>query len=181
MVLDIMKKLSYIIVIYYLAACLMFGGCAAHKKLATQTNISDSTRVEIRYYEVHLRDTLFITLPSQSVERETSDTSSHLETQYASSDARINQDGTLFHSLESKDTPFPVPTEYKVIYKDSIVYRDNTGLLTNTEYVQRELSEWQKWQMRSFWILLSVILAALVYRFRHKFRKHILAIVRRFI
>lgn len=166
-----------IIILTSLMAALLMQGCCTQRKIASESTSSDSTRVEIRYKEVYIHDTLYITLPSQSVERETNDTSSHLETKYASSDARINQDGTLYHSLKSKDVPVPVPTEQKVVYKDSIVYRDRNVYLTETKYVERELTSWQKWQMRSFWILLSVLLAILIYRFR----KPIWSFIRMFI
>lgn len=159
-----------------IALALILSGCGA-ARVATESSSSDSVRVETHYIEVVKIDTICVEIPHQSASRETRDTISHLENDFALSDARVTSDGVLHHSLETKKSSIPVPTENKTIRKDSIIYRDRNVYLTNTEYVERELTSWQKWQMRSFWILLSVILAALVYRFR----KPIWAIVRRFI
>lgn len=60
--------------------------------------------------EIHTRwiDTLHISLPEQRAERHTADSTSHLETDAAVSDAAIMPDGSLFHTLAQKPTPIPV-------------------------------------------------------------------------
>lgn len=155
---------------------LFLQGCRT-QRIAMQSQTSDSVRVETHYIEVLTHDTCYVELPHQSVQRETLDTISHLETDYALSVARIGSDGVLHHTLESKNAPIPVPVEGKTIIKDSLIYVDRNVYLKRTEYVERELTSWQKWQMRSFWILLSAMLAALAYRFR----KPIWSLIRRFI
>lgn len=99
------------------------------------------------------------------------DTTSHLETSYAVSDARITPDGALFHSLANKPQKKPVPTEKEVVYRDSLVYRDK--IVEKAVPVERELTWWQQTQMRGFWIVLAIIVVV--------YRKKIFAVVRRFI
>lgn len=60
--------------------------------------------------EIHTTwiDTLHVSLPEQRSERHTADSTSHLETDAAVSDAAILPDGSLYHSLSNKPTPIPV-------------------------------------------------------------------------
>lgn len=84
----------------------------------------DSVRVEERLRYVRVVDTLFMEVPPQSAERTTADSMSHLENDYAVSDARIMADGTLFHSLETKPRTDTLAREVGVQVRDSIVYRE---------------------------------------------------------
>ena len=153
-------------------AFLLLTSCGAGRHLPVQTENRDSTRVEVREVTRYIRDTVFVEIPTQSAENTTRDTSSHLETDYAESDARIDPDGTLHHSLKNKPQKQPVPVDVPQTQKDSIVYRDR--YISETIEVPRELTAWQKWQMRSFWILLSGLAVFVI-------RKPLLALIRRFI
>lgn len=153
-------------------AFLLMTSCGAGKHLPVQRENRDSISVEVREKTVYIRDTVLIEIPAQSAENTTRDTSSHLETDYAESDARIDPDGTLRHSLRNKPQKQPVPVEVPQTQKDSIVYRDR--YISETIEVPRDLTAWQKWQMRSFWILLSGLVIFVL-------RKPLLALVRRFI
>ena len=146
--------------------------CGAGKHLPVQTENRDSISVEVREKTVYIRDTVILAIPAQTAENTTRDTSSHLETDYAESDARIDPDGTLHHSLRNKPQGKPVPVDVPQTQKDSIVYRDR--YISETIEVPRDLTAWQKWQMRSFWILLSGLAVFVI-------RKPLLALIRRFI
>ena len=159
---------SSVIIIFFL----LMTSCGAGRHLPVQTENRDSIRVEVREKTVYIRDTVLIEIPAQSAENTIRDTSSHLETDYAESDARIDPDGTLRHSLRNKPQKQPVPVEVPQTQKDSIVYRDR--YIYETIEVPRDLTAWQKCQMRSFWILLSGLVIFV-------FRKPLLALVRRFI
>ena len=108
-------------------AFLLLTSCGAGKHLPTQTEQKDSIRIEVRKETKYIRDTVWMKIPAQSAENTTRDTSSHLETDYAESDARINPDGTLYHSLRNKEQEKPVPVDVPVTQKDSIVYSDAEG------------------------------------------------------
>ena len=146
--------------------------CGAGKRLPVQTESRDSVRTVVREKTVYIRDTVWMKIPAQTAENTTRDTSSHLETDYAESDARIDPDGTLHHSLRNKEQEKPVPVDVPQTQKDSIVYKDR--YVYEKVKVPRDLTTWQKWQMRSFWILLSVTAVYVL-------RKPLLAMVRRFI
>ena len=161
-------KIPLIILVVFLFCC----SCGPGKHLPVQTENRDSVRVEVREVTRYIRDTVFVEIPTQSAENTTRDTSSHLETDYAESDARIDPDGTLHHSLKNKPQKQPVPVDVPRTQKDSIVYRDR--YISETIEVPRELTSWQKWQMRSLWILLSGLAVFVL-------RKPLLALIRRFI
>ena len=148
-----MKK--YIITSTALVAVLT--SCSPSRHLATSNNIKDSVRVEtvVRYESV--LDTVFIEIPIERERQTVRDTTSHLETSFALSDARINEDGTLYHSLENKPQKRPAEVKKEVIYRDSVVYRDKVVQKVETVEVPRELTWWQRTQLRGFWVLLAVL------------------------
>lgn len=143
--------------------------CCPCRHLSTTT--SDSVRVEtvVRYERV--LDTVYMDVPVEIVRETVRDTTSHLETSFATSDARITPDGALFHSLANKPQKKPVPTEKEIIYRDSIVYKDR--IVEKPVQVERELTWWQQTQIKGFWIVVALLVIT--------FRKKIFAIIRRFI
>lgn len=168
-----MKQLLYCILLA--VALMMISGCGSTKKLPVTVSKSDSVRIETRYIKYTEKDTVYLEIPAQTAERTTRDSSSHLENDYAVSDARINADGTLFHDLKTKPQEKPVPTEKQVERRDSIIYVDK-----NVEVpvpVERELSWWEKTSIKFFPLSLTALLMAVVFIFR----KPILNLIRRFI
>lgn len=157
--------------ILFVLIAFLLCSCGAGRHLPIQTEQKDSIRTVVREVTRYIRDTVIMEIPAQSAENTTRDTSSHLETDYAESDARIDPDGILHHTLRNKEQDKPVPVDVPVTQKDSIVYRDK--YVYETVEVPRELTSWQKWQMRSFWILLSAVAAYLL-------RKPLFALMRRF-
>lgn len=155
-----------------LAAVLLIGGCSPGKHLAKTQQQQDSTRVEVRKEIVYVPDTVYLEIPSQTAERTTRDSTSHLENDFAESDARINSDGTLYHDLRTKPQEKEIPVEVPKERKDSIIYRNIE--VEKIVPVERELTEWQKTQMRGFWVVLVVLVV-------YVFRKPFLALIRRFI
>lgn len=158
-----MKRILCIILLVGMTAC-----CPC-RHLTTSTR--DSVRVETVVRTERVPDTVFIEVPVERERQTVRDTTSHLETSFAISDARINPDGALFHSLENKPQNRPVPTEKEVIYQDKIMYRDRTKI--EIVEVERNLTWWQQTKMRGFWILLAVVVFL--------FRKNIITLARRFI
>lgn len=155
-----------------LAAVLLVGGCSPGKHLAKTQQQQDSTRVEVRKEIVYVPDTVYLEIPAQTAERTTRDSTSHLENDYATSDARINSDGTLYHDLRTKPQEKEIPVEVPKERKDSIIYRNIE--VEKIVPVERELTKWQKTQMRGFWVVLVVLVV-------YVFRKPFLALIRRFI
>jgi len=54
--------------------------------------------------------------------------------------------GVLRHSLETKSARLQVPVESKIVYRDSLVYRDR--VVSVPVEVERPLTGWQKAKLR---------------------------------
>ena len=147
--------------------------CGPTRHITTQEQQRDSVRVEYRERTVFIPDTVFVEIPKQTADRTTKDSTSHLENDYASSDARINFDGTLTHTLNSKPQVQHVPIKKTIEYRDSIVYKDKIINNTNTvtKYVERKLSWWQQIKIRAFWVLLAIMALWLSVKFSPILRK----------
>lgn len=160
-----MKHLLYIVL-----TVVLLTACSATRKITSSTDSSvqgrDSVRIEYRERTVFVPDTVFIEIPAQTAERTTPDSLSHLENDFAESNARINQDGSLFHDLKTKPQAKPVPTQKEIQYRDSIVYKDRIVKVrvteTKTVEVEKKLNWFQKTQIYGFWALL--LLLAIIYR-----------------
>lgn len=122
-------------------------------------------------------DTVFIEIPAQSAERTTPEGFSHLETEYAESDARINPDGTLTHTLKNKQGKKPVPVKNE---KDSVVNNTATEKPVPVEVpveVERELTTWEKTRLKTWGWLAAAFGISVAWIGR----KQIITLARRFI
>lgn len=131
--------------------------CGAAKQAASER--SDSTRVEVRTITQTVHDTAYIELPVFIERNVTKDTTSTLENPYAKSEASIT-DGLLSHSLQTKPTRQPVKIEKEIVYRDSIVFRDRTE--TVTVEVEKELTKWQSFKMKTGGTTLAILIIAIV-------------------
>lgn len=147
-----------------IAATIFLISCGSSKHLTTQERQRDSVRVEYRQRTVFVPDTVFVEIPAQKAERTTKDSTSHLENDYASSDARVNADGTLTHTLHSKPQAKPIPIKRPIEYRDSIVYKEKIINKNNTvtKYVKHKRSWWEQTQIYGFWAAIAIV--AIIYR-----------------
>lgn len=130
--------------------------------------VTDSTRVEVHTVTETVHDTAYIELPVIVERIVTRDTTSTLENDYARSEAKVT-DGFLHHSLETKPVKHPVQIETKIVYRDSLIYRDRIEI--QTVEVERQLTKWQSFKMRTggatLTLLLLAIVTAALYLFLH--------------
>ena len=115
--------------------------CSTVRPLPT----TDSTKVEVRTETVIEKDTVFVELPRVVERVAVQDTTSHLENEFALSDARISA-GVLKHSLETKPVKMPAIVDKQIVYRDSIVFRDRVQ--TVTVEVEKKLTGWQQAKLR---------------------------------
>ena len=149
---------EWVLIIAILLVCaLLLTSCKAHRHLTSDR--SDSVRVETVIRTEYIRDTVEVEIPVERTMQIAED-SSHLETVFAVSDAFLRSDGRLYHTLENKAGKRPVEVKKEVVYRDSIVYRDRVVTKTEVKEVPRDLTWWQKAQMRGFWVLLFIIVIA---------------------
>lgn len=151
-----MKNLIFVYILLAISSC-----CPGRKISASS---SDSMHVEVRERTVLIRDTVWRDLPLISETVTVCADSSHLENRYATSDARIRSDGSLYHSLATKPQKEAIPIDRPVVYRDSIVYRDRTAEKVVTVEVERKLTWWQQTQIRGFWLLLAALAVAVGWR-----------------
>lgn len=146
----------------HLLITLLFSSCATpNVSLSTQR---DSLRVQIIEREVTLRDTVIIEIP-KIVERVLlRQDSSLLLNEFARSQALIQPDGFLLHTLETIPQQLKEPIASQVVVRDSIVYREI--IKVERIEVERRLSRWQRWQIGGFWLLLSSLALMLYLRLR---------------
>ena len=154
--------------IILLAVMLAVACCPARKAVAP--SVRDSVRVKTIVRTEYVRDTVLVEVPAEEKAQTVRDTTSHLETTFAESDAAITPDGALHHTLRNKPQQHPAEVETNV-YRDSIIYRDR--IKTERVEVERELTWWQQTRLRGFWILLAVVVWLL--------RKPVVELVRRLI
>ena len=107
----------------FAVALLLFSSCRTGRQVVV-VEAKDSIRIEERLRYVQVVDTFFMEVPPQSGERTTADSTSHLENDYAVSDARINPDGSLYHSLETKPRTDTLTQELYVQVRDTTIYRE---------------------------------------------------------
>ena len=155
---------------FVIAPLLFLGGCCANKQLASDTR--EDVQTEVRERIVYRDTVIYKEVPQESQAQTVRDTTSHLETSVAISDARINSDGSLFHSLENKPISFRVDFKMPELHRDSVVYRNLYRV--DTVEVPRPLTWWQQAQIKGFWAMVAILSILLL-------RKKLLAIVRRFI
>ena len=139
--------------------------CAA-PRVIEQTQ-RDSLYVEYRERIVH--DTVMYEPPQESTYIQTKDTTSHLETSLAESDASI-VDGILYHSLRNKPQKIPVPVVVTV--HDATI--SQSSVLTKIIEVPAKLTKAQeRWIRLGKWAtgILSLLAAAAVAGIVIKFAK----------
>lgn len=131
-----MKAIISVIVAVLVVAC-----CPC-RKVYTATQ-HDSIRIEYRERIIGtMRDTtIFVEIERERVS-EVADSTSHLETAFAVSEASIIG-GRLRHTLEQKKQAIekPIKIPEKEIYRDSVIYRDREAVKVQEVYVLRW---WQK-------------------------------------
>lgn len=151
------------IFVFIAIVLLLFSSCRTGRQVVVVEG-KDSIRIEERIREIKVTDTLFVEVPGQKESTTVRDSVSHLENDYAVSDARIMADGSLYHSLETKARTDTLTGEVSVQAKDSIIYRYklNTKVVT----VEKGLSDWQKIQIRGFWIFLILTSGYIIIRKR---------------
>lgn len=152
-----MKQTTLLIL---LSAALLTTGCKTHKTVQEQLPIVPiETNTDTKIVHIETIDTVFVEIPAQSAERTTPEKESHLETDYAESDARINEDGTLTHTLHNKPTKQPVPVKNSTdtVYVDKFI--EKPVPVEVPKEVERELTSWQKIRLNTWgWLATALVL-----------------------
>ena len=124
-----------------------------------QATPSEKILVETRIETVYKTDTVYLEVPKIVEKIVTADTVSVLENEYAKSEASVSE-GLLAHSLETKPVKQPVEVQTQVVYRDSVIIKDN--VIVQTVEVEKELTGWQSFKMAMGGWMLGLIIFMIV-------------------
>ena len=148
-----------------LGIILMLVSCSPRIVEKIVTDVRDTTIVEIHERVVH--DTVSVEIPVIIEHNVTPADSSHLENEYAVSDAYI-KDGLLHHSLRTKGGKIEVPIDIPVVDTTTTHnhYENHEDVHSEIREVEKPLSKWKSFKLDSFWWLILMISALLGWTFR---------------
>ena len=129
--------------------------CATSRQAAPSEKILVETRIET----VYKTDTVYLEVPKIVEKIVTADTVSVLENEYAKSEASVSE-GLLAHSLETKPVKQPVEVQTQVVYRDSVIVKDN--VIVQTVEVEKPLTGWQSFKMAMGGWMLGIIIFMIV-------------------
>ena len=129
--------------------------CGSIKQVTPTERVVAETRIET----VFKTDTVLLEIPKIVEKVVTKDTVSVLENDYAKSQAVVS-DGLLAHSLETKPVQKPVEVQTKIVYRDSVIVKDN--VIIQTVEVEKELTGWQSFKMKMGGWMLGIIILLIV-------------------
>jgi hypothetical protein len=107
-------------------------------------------------------DTVYVEIP-KIVEKVKRDTMSHLENEYAYSDAVV-RGGSLYHSLGTKPHKKAVAVETEIEYRDSIVEKIIEKEVVNIIEVEKPDTWWEQTQKKGLNIILIAVAILIVLR-----------------
>lgn len=131
----------------------LFSGCRTRTMY-----LPSETVIHTRYVERIDTVQVEVKVPAQSASNVTTDSTSHLETDVAQSDAWVDSAGMLHHNLANKPVKLAAQVPVKSMEKDSVVFRDRPVPYP----VERELSRWERVKMDFGGAALGVVGALLV-------------------
>ena len=143
---------------------LLFLFSCAMPRVIEQTQ-RDSLYVE--YRERIVRDTVMYEPPQESTSIQTKDTTSHLETSLAESDASI-VDGILHHSLRNKPQKIPVPVVVTVHDTTVVQGSVRTEIVEVPAKLTKAQERWirlGKWATGILSLLVAAAIAGIVIKF----------------
>lgn len=158
------KRMMWVVVVWIIImVCLAMCGCKT-VRTEEKTDTRDSVRIEYKEKIVKVPVTVYVEVPVEVKERFSNDSTSHLETSFAVSDASMVWiDGVAFlrHSLANKAQKVEKNDSVPVVEKEKVVWKTRRVAYRTKEiqYVAAELSWWQKLRLWLGNITLAALLA----------------------
>lgn len=142
-----------------LGACL--SGCATKRIKAPQIIMRDSVALKVQYWLEHRDVIVDLNIPDIRDKNITRDTTSHLENDYAESEATISN-GVLTHTLNTKSQTKKVETNILVEHRDTTIYKYQ--YIKTLNEVAMPLSWWQQTQINGFRAMLIILTVILLWK-----------------
>lgn len=160
-----------IIMVIMVLLGILFVGCKTIKKsINEKTDTKDSVRIEYREKVVKVPVTVYVEVPVENVSTTTKDSTSHLETSFAISNASMVWiDGVPFlrHDLKNKAQKIEKTEDVPVVEKEKVVYQTRRVTYTKTEIREKQIAWYQKVLMYAGIVgIFSFIIIGLLYWLR---------------
>lgn len=155
-----MKQITHILIISLLL--LLSVSCRTVKHTATPVFLHDKDSIRVEIVERIITDTVYVkvAVPAESSRQVVRDSTSHLETTVAISDAWLLPDGSLGHTLINKDADLTalVPLQHKERDNNNIkvVSKEIPVPYPERVEVERDFTTWERIKLGTFWYLLIV-------------------------
>lgn len=164
------SALGTLLVIISVSSCCIF------KKIPVETHYRDSTIISYKDSTVIKDSIAYVTIPVENVINVTMPNQvSNLHTSLAESTAFTDSLGFLHHTLKNRsDQKIPVivfNTEHFQTIESSL---NKSELTIRTVQVEKKLNWWQKFKLKGFWILLTLLLlenAIIIFVLYRKFHR----------
>ena len=166
-------KIAILTVVMMMILCILLFltvGCKSIKKsVSEKENVSDSVRIEYKEKIVKVPVTVYVEVPVENVSTMTKDSTSHLETSFAVSNASMVWiDGVPFlrHDLKNKAQKIEKTDTAHVVEKEKVIWKTRRVTYTKTEYVKKDLSWWQKGLIWVGFIAIFISLILVIFKLR---------------
>lgn len=141
-----MQKSYLIVSICFVLICIITG-CSP--RIYPEKTVSDSISFIVKDTVIYRDSIVYVKIPAGiSTEIVPKDSTSHIETQVAESDAWI-EGGQLHHTLTNKDMMLPAPIVIpKYIHSEAYAHSQSSKILRIQKiYEEKQLSAWQSFRL----------------------------------
>ena len=160
--------MNKVITLIALLSLLSFSACRTSKDMipSSPVIVTNTDSVRIEYIETVRIDTLTVEVPvpMESAKQVVQDSTSHIETSLAESDAWINDDGTLGHSIRNKEqklkSDVSVPVKDTKTNNTEATVREVPVPYPEPVYIERDFTKWESFRLDAFWYLVGFTLIA---------------------
>ena len=155
-----MRRFILFIVMFLMMGCSI---CHRVQYVPVETK-TDSVIIEKIVERV---DSGYFPVPSESSEVVRED-SSHLETSVAISDAKIDSNGVLHHTLKNKDTSL----KKEIVYRDKIIEKKvevEKEVPVEVEVPVKYVPDYYKWIHILFWCIVGTGIIFVIFKLKHFF------------
>ncbi len=162
-----------LIIISIISLVTLMSSCHTSRNIPSSPVIVTNTDSVVTTYVERVRiDTVRVEVPvpMETAMQVVNDSTSHLETTLAESDAWLNLDGTLGHSLKNKETKLTT----EVLVTDKTTERSGSKVSIKElpvaypeyQYVERDFSAWERFRLKAFWPLSLFFVVILLFSLR---------------
>lgn len=157
-----LTEMITMIILSLFALCLaMLVGCSSTKAVHS-TIVADTTSVKIVHHIEKVRDTVYVEIPHIIERNVTRDTVSHLENEYAKSDAIVDGE-YLWHTLEMKPQEKAVEIIKEIEYIDREIEKKVEVVKYLDRLIEAEDTRFEKTQKTVFWMVIACVITWICY------------------